>query len=93
MVTCVHLKMSLKRGIRNLNFEQYIRSRYEHFKRVLNKIETENEGGLEGFSRGYEKFGFVVHEDRISYREWAPGAIEAYLIGDFSNSHALTCVM
>lgn len=43
-------------------------------------------GGLESFSRGYETRGLVAHPDgSITYREWAPGASEAYLMGDFSN--------
>lgn len=44
-----------------------------------------NEGGLEKFSRGYEKFGFnVLQDNTIVYREWAPFALRAYLIGDFN---------
>lgn len=43
------------------------------------------EGSLDSFSRGYERFGFTVTpEGCITYREWAPGAREAYLTGDFS---------
>jgi hypothetical protein len=37
--------------------------------------------------QGYEKFGFNVSETGdITYREWAPNAIEAALVGDFSTS-------
>lgn len=43
-----------------------------------------NEGGLDKFSRGYEKFGFIFESDGIRYREWAPGVSAAFLIGDFS---------
>lgn len=50
---------------------------------MLKKIE-ECEGSLDAFSRGYEQFGFTIEADGIRYREWAPGAIEASLIGDFS---------
>lgn len=47
----------------------------------------ESEGSLEAFSRGYQKFGFNVQSDgSVLYREWAPGAVEAYLIGDFSKT-------
>ena len=42
------------------------------------------EGGLEKFSRGYEKFGFIIEDGGIRYREWAPGVSAAFLIGDFS---------
>src|ERR1700709_2769711 len=47
---------------------------------------NETEGGLEKFSRGYEIFGFhVLPNNDIVYREWAPFALRAYLIGDFNN--------
>ncbi len=52
-------------------------------KKVLNLINL-SDNCLEEFSRGYEKFGFNLDSEGIIYREWAPGAIEAYLIGDFS---------
>jgi len=42
------------------------------------------EGGLEKFSRGYEYMGFTRSINGITYREWAPAATEAYLIGDFN---------
>lgn len=35
--------------------------------------------------QGYEKFGLNVTENgEIVYREWAPNAVQAHLIGDFS---------
>jgi 1,4-alpha-glucan branching enzyme len=35
--------------------------------------------------QGYEQLGFHVLENNdITYREWAPNALRAYLIGDFS---------
>lgn len=47
----------------------------------------ESEGSLEAFSLGYHKFGFNVQSDgSVLYREWAPGVVEAYLIGDFSKT-------
>lgn len=55
------------------------------------KTLDETEGGLEKFSRGYEIFGFhVLPNNDIVYREWAPAALRAYLIGDFSQSMAET---
>jgi 1,4-alpha-glucan branching enzyme len=40
-----------------------------------------NEDRLQGF----DKFGFNVDgNNTITYREWAPNAKEAFLIGDFS---------
>lgn len=46
-----------------------------------------NEGGIVKFSEGYKYFGFNVNDadNTISYREWAPNAIKAYLMGDFNN--------
>jgi len=43
------------------------------------------EGGLDRFSLGYERFGFVVGGGGISFREYAPGAKSISLIGDFNN--------
>lgn len=35
--------------------------------------------------QGFDKFGFnVLSNGDILYREWAPNALEAYLIGEFS---------
>ncbi|GJN39398.1 hypothetical protein PR202_gb28512 [Eleusine coracana subsp. coracana] len=44
-----------------------------------------NEGSLEEFSKGYLKFGINTNDDATVYREWAPAAQEAELIGDFNN--------
>lgn len=42
--------------------------------------------GLDKFSKGYETMGFQVKNDgTITYREWAPAADAAWLIGDFSD--------
>ena len=58
--------------------------RYEHLVKVYEDIVKE-EGSLDAFSRGYQRFGFNVNSDNcITYREWAPGAQAAYLVGDFS---------
>ncbi len=56
--------------------------RYAAYKVWRDKIEQA--GGYEKFSRGYEKFGFIVSKSGITYREWAPNAKEAFLFGDFS---------
>ena len=42
------------------------------------------EGGIDKFSRGYERFGLTKQQDGIIYREWAPGAKAVHLIGEFS---------
>jgi 1,4-alpha-glucan branching enzyme len=39
------------------------------------------------FLQGYESFGLIVLANGdIWYREWAPNAVDAHLIGDFSLS-------
>lgn len=65
-------------------FKDALRSRYSRAQKWIKTI-NETEGGLEKFSRGYEKFGLVVNQNGdITYREWAPNALRAYLMGDFS---------
>ena len=67
-------------------FKDALRSRYSHAQKWIKTID-ETEGGLEKFSRGFERFGFNAQENGdIIYREWAPNATQAYLIGDFSQS-------
>lgn len=58
--------------------------RHSYYDNVKHSIET-SEGGYDKFSRGYEKFGLNVKDDgTLVYHEWAPNAVEASLIGDFS---------
>ncbi|GAA5923729.1 1,4-alpha-glucan branching enzyme [Sporobolomyces koalae] len=67
-------------------FESAIQKRNDKFDDWVAKI-NQHEGGFERFSRGYEKFGFIVDPttNDISYREWAPNAETAHLVGDFNN--------
>jgi 1,4-alpha-glucan branching enzyme len=56
-------------------------------ERLLKGI-SDNEGGLEKFSRAYEEFGVHVHPDNsIHCKEWAPLALALYLRGDFSEPY------
>ncbi|CAH1246328.1 GBE1 [Branchiostoma lanceolatum] len=65
-------------------FDKEIKRRYKCFVDLLEHI-NQHEGGLEKFSRGYEHFGIHVTEDGgVVMREWAPGAEELYLMGDFN---------
>ncbi|KAK4276454.1 hypothetical protein QN277_014602 [Acacia crassicarpa] len=59
---------------------RYRVKRYVDQKKLIEKYE----GGLEEFAKGYLKFGFNREDDGIVYREWAPAALEAQLIGDFN---------
>ncbi|QPC71682.1 hypothetical protein HYE68_002434 [Fusarium pseudograminearum] len=65
-------------------FSGALRRRYSKTQDWIKTI-NDAEGGLEKFSRGAEKFGFNVDaNNNIVYREWAPNATAAYLIGDFN---------
>lgn len=61
----------------------HLRYRFQEFLRQRSAIDK-HEGGLEVFSRGYEKFGFTREKNCIVYREWAPAAQAAQLVGDFN---------
>ncbi|KAI6697888.1 hypothetical protein NL676_018007 [Syzygium grande] len=67
-----------------LGYREHLDYRFGQYSRMREAIDK-YEGGLEAFSRGYEKFGFTRSADGITYREWAPGAKWAALIGDFNN--------
>lgn len=59
-------------------------ARHDLFRKWKDDIEK-HEGGYDSFSKGYEKFGFNIDSNgQVTYREWAPNARDAYLIGDFS---------
>ncbi|KAF4575115.1 alpha-1,4-glucan branching enzyme [Pleurotus pulmonarius] len=69
-------------------------ARHDKFRKWKDTLE-EHEGGYENFTKGYLKFGFNVKDDgTVVYREWAPNAKEAYLIGEFNDwnrtSHPMT---
>jgi 1,4-alpha-glucan branching enzyme len=61
---------------------------YDTFQSWLSKI-NDGEGNFDTFTKGYEKMGFIVTENEVIYREWAPGVQAAFLIGDFSKSFFL----
>lgn len=59
-------------------------ARHDLFRKVKDAI-FEHEGGYDNFTKGYLKFGFIIASNgEVVYREWAPNAQQAYLIGDFS---------
>ena len=67
-------------------FQDSLKRRYAKTHDWVKTI-NETEGGLEKFSKGTDIFGFNVKNDNtIVYREWAPNAIQASLIGEFSKS-------
>ncbi|WVQ80844.1 1,4-alpha-glucan-branching enzyme [Cryptococcus sp. DSM 104549] len=70
-------------------FSDSLRKRYAAFAEQRAAIDK-HEGGLAHFSEGYKTMGFQVDGDGgVRYREWAPNAKEARLIGDFNGwSHS-----
>jgi 1,4-alpha-glucan branching enzyme len=66
--------------------EQEIRDRYDRYKSTLYDIE-QSWGSLLKFARAYEFFGFNYDRSKKGwfFREWAPGAQDIYLFGEFNN--------
>ncbi|KAA8650383.1 1,4-alpha-glucan branching enzyme GLC3 [Aspergillus tanneri] len=66
-------------------FREALQRRFRFVESWVKAID-ETEEGLEKYSRGYERFGLNVDANgNITYREWAPNALEAQLVGDFNN--------
>ncbi|KAG5875108.1 hypothetical protein JTB14_018586 [Gonioctena quinquepunctata] len=66
-------------------YEREIRRRYACFKDIMHSID-ENGGGLENFTKAYTYYGVNIQPDNsIVCREWAPGAKQLLLTGDFNN--------
>ncbi|KAL7413681.1 family 13 glycoside hydrolase [Mrakia frigida] len=69
-------------------FSPFFRARYAKYLEWVKTID-ETEGGIDKFSQGWKGdngLGFQVLKDNtILYREWAPGADKAFLIGDFND--------
>jgi hypothetical protein len=65
-------------------FTGALRHRFALYQKYKKMIE-DSAGGYEKFTKGYEYFGFHVQKDNsVVYREWAPNATGASLIGEFS---------
>ncbi|KAI1328043.1 alpha amylase [Xylariaceae sp. FL0255] len=66
-------------------FQDALKRRYAKAQEWIKKLD-DTEGGIEKFSRGTELYGLNVDKDNnIIYREWAPNAVQASLVGDFNN--------
>jgi len=65
------------------NWQDSLRYRFNQYKEKKGAIE-EHEGGLENFSQGYTYFGLIPNRNGINIREWAPGAKEMFVFGDFN---------
>jgi len=64
------------------NYAPSLQHRFSRYKRL--KAELEKEGGLLNFAKSYERYGLLKVKGGISYREWAPGAQQIFLTGDFN---------
>ncbi|XP_051171399.1 1,4-alpha-glucan-branching enzyme [Leptopilina boulardi] len=65
-------------------YEADIRRRYGLFKDIIERIES-GERSINSFSKGYNSFGIHINEDNsVIAKEWAPGAQELFLTGDFN---------
>jgi len=65
-------------------FSPALKQRYQAYQKALAVIE-QHEGGLAHFAEGYKTMGFQVdNQGGVRYREWAPNAVSARLIGDFN---------
>jgi len=65
------------------NHEGHLKYRVESYLQTRENI-IHAEGSLEKFAEGHHTFGFQRGEGCTVYREWAPGAGAAQLIGDFN---------
>lgn len=64
--------------------EDEIRRRYGAFDNLRNEI-NDSEGGIATFTSAYKSFGIHINQDNsVSCKEWAPGASQLYLYGDFN---------
>ncbi|KDR15603.1 1,4-alpha-glucan-branching enzyme [Zootermopsis nevadensis] len=65
-------------------YEREFRRRYACFQDYVDKV-NEYEGGMDNFTQGYKCFGIHVNTDNsVTAREWAPGAVQVYLTGEFN---------
>lgn len=80
ILTCWMLKLRMSRFF---SFSPGLNFRYKCYLDHLDWINKVD--GIERFTQGYKEFGINVHPDgTIHCKEWAPGAKEVYLRGDFS---------
>jgi hypothetical protein len=60
-------------------FEGRIKERIDNMNKLIKDIEK-NESSLLEFSEGYKNMGFIVNEEGITFREYAPGAKSISLV-------------
>lgn len=84
LCVCVFANTLLSRQATHLTLNHW--HRYATFEKYDEQIK--NTIGYEEFTKGYEYYGFNVQKDNsVMYREWAPNAVTASLVGDFSKCY------
>ncbi|CAD8121584.1 unnamed protein product [Paramecium sonneborni] len=68
----------LQTVIEEPELKEVIQNRNEKFFQVLEQI-IKVESSIKEFAKGYQKYGFIVSDTGITYREWAPNAKELKL--------------
>jgi len=66
-------------------YEPAIVGRHEHALYKLNELTNNGKQSLSDFASGYLYFGLHHTDKGWVFREWAPNAIEMYLVGDFNS--------
>ncbi len=71
------------------NYKKDIELRMENFVEKLDDL-TDGKGNLSDFANGHHYFGLHRTEKGVVYREWAPGADELHVFGDFNGWNGLS---
>ncbi len=66
-------------------FEDAIRGRHDHAQWMINRLTQGGKMSLSDFATGHLYFGLHRTETGWVFREWAPNAMDIYLIGDFND--------
>ena len=65
-------------------YEKAIQGRYNYFRHKEKELTQDGKFSLSDFASGYLYFGLHRTDKGWVFREWAPGAEDLYLIGDFN---------
>ncbi len=66
-------------------YEDAIRGRHEYALWKENKLTDNGKKRISDVSNGYDYYGLHKTSRGWVFREWAPNAVEIYLIGDFND--------